>query len=356
MADYFEIDFLGVETAKSGDAITLRYSVNGATGVHVVDGGYVDTGDQIIEHLKKYYATTVIDNVILTHPDRDHANGLRKVLEQCTVKNLWINRPWIYADRLIDRFENYESVVALRKKLRSIYDATAMLEDIAVAKGIPIHAPIQGQNIGPFLVMAPTIERYLDLIVESDKTPEAVEESVLDNAVKGLLGVFKAAATYITSLWGEEYFPPGPTSRENEMSVVQAAILNGKSILLTGDAGREALQEVVDYAPVVGLALPGVNYFQVPHHGGRHNVSTEILDQIVGLRLAQKPTQFTWSAICSSAKADEDHPRKSVVRAMLHRGAHFAATEGKTIGFSEGITREGWYPVPQTDYPEEQEN
>lgn len=78
MADYFEIDFLGVETAKSGDAITLRYSVNGTEGVHVVDGGYLDTGDQIVEHLKTYYGTTVIDHVILTHPDRDHANGLRK--------------------------------------------------------------------------------------------------------------------------------------------------------------------------------------------------------------------------------------------------------------------------------------
>src|SRR5260221_14501556 len=100
MADYFEIDFLGVETAKSGDAITLRYSVNGTEGVHVVDGGYVDTGDQIVEHLRTYYGTTVIDNVILTHPDQDHANGLRKVLEQCTVRNLWINRPWIYADQL----------------------------------------------------------------------------------------------------------------------------------------------------------------------------------------------------------------------------------------------------------------
>ena len=55
MADYFEIDFLGVETAKSGDAITLRYSVNGTEGVHVVDGGYLDTGDQIVEHLKTYY-------------------------------------------------------------------------------------------------------------------------------------------------------------------------------------------------------------------------------------------------------------------------------------------------------------
>lgn len=66
MADYFVIDFLGVETAKSGDAITLRYSVNGTEGVHVVDGGYLDTGDEIVEHLKTYYGTTVIDHVILT--------------------------------------------------------------------------------------------------------------------------------------------------------------------------------------------------------------------------------------------------------------------------------------------------
>jgi hypothetical protein len=42
--------------------------VNGTEGVHVVDGGYLDTGDQIVEHLKTYYGTTVIDHVILTHP------------------------------------------------------------------------------------------------------------------------------------------------------------------------------------------------------------------------------------------------------------------------------------------------
>ena len=39
MADNFDIDFLGVETAKSGNAIMLRYLVNGIKGVHVVDGG-----------------------------------------------------------------------------------------------------------------------------------------------------------------------------------------------------------------------------------------------------------------------------------------------------------------------------
>lgn len=149
MADYFEIDFLGVETAKSGDAITLRYSVNGTEGIHVVDGGYLDTGDQIVEHLKTYYGTTVIDHVILTHPDRDHANGLRKVLEQCTVRNLWINRPWIYAEQLIDRFETYESVEALRRKLRSVYDATAALEGIALEKESPFMPRFRGRASAP---------------------------------------------------------------------------------------------------------------------------------------------------------------------------------------------------------------
>ncbi|WIE50664.1 hypothetical protein [Pseudomonas sp. GM17] len=356
MADYFEIDFLGVETSKSGDAITLRYSVNGAEGVHVVDGGYLDTGDQIVEHLKTHYGTTVVDNVILTHPDRDHANGLRKVLEQCTVRNLWINRPWIYADQLIDRFETYESVEALRRKLRSIYEATAMLEDIAEVKKIPIHAPLQGQRIGPFLVMAPTLNRYLDLIVDSEKTPEPVEENTFDSALGGVFRALKAATAYIKSLWGDEYFPPGPTSRENEMSVVQTAVLNNHRVLLTGDAGREALQEVIDYAPLAGLALPGIRYFQVPHHGGRHNVSTEILDQLLGPRLASMPDKHTWNAICSSAEADEDHPRKSVIRAVLHRGGHWAATESKSIRIGAGITRDGWVSIPQAAYPEDQES
>ncbi|HCL4085458.1 MULTISPECIES: ComEC/Rec2 family competence protein [Pseudomonas] len=356
MADYFEIDFLGVETAKSGDAITLRYSVNGTEGIHVVDGGYLDTGDQIVEHLKTYYGTTVIDHVILTHPDRDHANGLRKVLEQCSVRNLWINRPWIYAEQLIDRFEAYESVEALRRKLRSVYDATAALEDIAVEKGIPIHAPLQGQSIGPFTVMAPTLGRYMDLIVDSTKTPEAVEEGAMDSALSSIFRAVKAATSYIKSLWGDEYFPSAPTSRENEMSVVQSAVLNGHRVMLTGDAGREALQEVIDYAPFAGFTLPGIRYFQVPHHGGRHNVSTEILDQLVGPRLDSMPDKHTWNAICSSAKADEDHPRKSVIRAVLHRGGHWAATESQNIRIGAGITRDGWVSIPQAAYPEEQES
>lgn len=355
MTNFIEVDFLGVETAKSGDAIAVRYSFNGITKVHVVDGGYLETGDQIVEHLRTFYDTTHVDHVVLTHPDQDHANGLRKVLEECTVGMLWMNRPWLYAEELISRFATYNSVDALRQKLRLLYSAAVALEDLAIEKGIPISAPFQGATIGAFTVLAPTKSRYLDLIVDSEKTPEPTTEGLLTKAMEGVTKVVKAAANLIKAAWGEEYFPVSGTSSENEMSVVQFASIDGKHVLLTGDAGRGGLTEAADYAPVVGLSLPGIWAFQVPHHGGRHNVNTDLLDRWLGERLPSLLDKASWNAICSSAKADEDHPRKSVIRAMLHRGAHFSATEGRTVHIGHGIARDGWVSIPQIAYPEDQE-
>lgn len=356
MVDFIEVDFLGVETARSGDAIAIRYSVNGEISVHVVDGGYIDTGTQVVEHVKKYYNTTHIDHVVLTHSDNDHANGLRTVLEQCTVGMLWMNRPWLYADELIDRFSTYSSVGALRSKLRNVYSAPAALEDIANEKGIPIAAAFCGADIGAFKVLAPSKSRYLDLIVESNKTPDAVAEGFLEQTLEGIYKAAKTVVAVAKAAWGHEYFPAEGTSCENEMSVVQYALVNNRRLVLTGDVGRDGLTEAADYAPTTGLTLPGAWVFQVPHHGGRHNVNTEVLDRWLGKRMSNLPEKTTWSAVCSSAKEDVHHPKKSVVRAMLHRGAHFSATEGRPyIHAASGITRDGMSSIPQMSYPEEQE-
>jgi beta-lactamase superfamily II metal-dependent hydrolase len=356
MGDYFEIDFLGVETAKSGDAITLRYCVDEQKTVHIVDGGYIDTGLQIQEHVSNFYdGTTYIDHVVLTHPDQDHANGLRFILENYTVGTLWMHRPWLYASEIIHRFETYNSVNALINELKRNYAAVAELERIAEEREILILDPFQGASIGAFTVLAPTKSRYLDLVVNSNKTPQAIQENSVDSVMGVFSSVFKAARNFFAAIWGEESFPASGTSNENEMSVVQYAYLNSKHILLTGDAGRDALAEAANYAPYVGWTLPGVDFIQVPHHGGRHNVSTEILDRIIGPRLSENPSTYTCAAICSSAKADEDHPRKVVVRAFIHRGAHFAATEGSTVSYCIGMSRSGWSPLPQSEYPMEME-
>jgi beta-lactamase superfamily II metal-dependent hydrolase len=363
MSDFFEIDFLDIESPKSGDAIPIRYQLNGTPHVHVVDGGFQDCGDKVGKHIRAYYGNpSYIDRVVVTHPDRDHTGGLRTVLEEFIVGELWMLRPWLHAEEIVDRFARFTSVENLRRRLKEVYPNIAALEEIALEKNIPIFEPFQGAAIGPFTVLAPTKSRYLDLIVESERTPESVEEA--EETTFEALGRFveRAAAKAVALLraaWGEEVFSSEETSSENEMSVIQYSNLCGMRVVLTGDAGRTALSEAADYAPHVGLALPGIDRFQLPHHGSRRNVSSEILDRWLGPRLPARLQNGNakFCAVISSAKEDEDHPRKAVIRAAIHRGASVLATEGSDLRIGHNAPpRANWFAAQPLDYPEEQED
>jgi hypothetical protein len=363
MADYYEIDFLEVHTSKSGDAVAIRYEFAGEVFIHVVDGGYTNTGDALVQHINEYYGSpSYIYNVVVTHPDQDHAEGLQAILEHFTVGALWMLLPWNYVDELIARFDRYTNPDNLKKKLREAYPYLVELEKIAIRKGIPIYEPLQGAQIGAFTVLAPSRSRYLDLVVTSAKTPqEVVQDSLIAAAGRALLEVARTATSFIRAAWGQEVFPETGTSNENEMSVVQFARLCGEGIVLTADVGRDGLAEAAKYAPLVGLALPGgVKRFQVPHHGGRHNVSTEILDQWFGPRLPTPPAQGseTFTAIVSAARDDEHHPRKVVIRAFRHRGARCISTDdgrGTKRTSLNAPKRDGWEAATPLPYPDEME-
>lgn len=357
MSDFFEIDFLDVESKKSGDAIPLRYSIGGVTRIHVTDGGFQATGDLVVKHINKYYGDPkYIDAVIVTHPDGDHAGGLRKLFDEYEIGELWMLRPWLYADELIDRFGRFTSSDNLTIRLKEIYPNLAALEELAEEHGVKILEPFQGAKIGEFCVLAPSKTRYLDLVVESEKTPEATKEE--EESLAEAAGHFiKKAINFIKSAWGVENFPEDDTSPENNMSVIQYACLCDKKVLLTGDAGRAALDESADYAPYVGLQLPGIDRIQVPHHGSRHNVSTDVLDRWLGTKHDTRPDSESFTAIVSAAEADKDHPRKSVVRAFIHRGAKVTSTEGSDKRTSHNAPeREGWVAVTPLTYPEYQED
>lgn len=361
-SDFFEIDFLKVETKQSGDAIALRYRLNGIMSIHVVDGGFQDTGDHAVEHIQKYYGnSSIIDRVIATHPDGDHLGGLRVVLEQLQVRELWMLRPWLYAHEIIHRFKNVGSLDYLLRALKEAYPNVLALEEIATRKGIPIMEPFQGATIGAFRVMAPTRARYLDLVVNSGRTPDT-KEGAAKSVLLSTLGaaVRKAAeavSSFIKTAWGEEVFSSEDISAENRMSVIQYALLCDRRILLTADAGNDSFAEATAYAPSIGLNLPGIHEFQSPHHGSRRNVSTEMLDQWLGPRLQNQLAEGeqSFNSVISSAKADPDHPRKAVIRAIIHRGGHVVATEGRDILLQKNAHREGWSAVPCEAYPEEQE-
>lgn len=362
MSDFYEIDFLPVHTSKSGDAIALRYTSNGYQYIHVVDGGYYSTGPTLAKHITKYYGQNgqkpFINYVVVTHPDQDHAEGLQTILEEFDVGELWMLCPWHYIDQLIDRFARFTNLENLKARLKEDYPYIAKLEEIATRRNILIYEPFQGATIGMFTVLTPSVSRYFDLVVTSTKTP--AEASSRFSASGLFAEAVRLTKSFIRAAWGDEYFPSGGTSNENEMSVVQYAVLCNERVLLTADTGRDGLAEAADYAPLIGLNVPGdvIQKFQIPHHGGRHNVSTEILDRWIGKRLATPPAEGTghFTAIVSSAKEDEAHPRKVVVRAFIHRGGKVITTEEgvKRVG-RNAPAREGWVAVTPEKYPDDME-
>lgn len=362
MDDFFEIDFLSVESPKSGDAITMRYRMNGFTCIQVVDAGFTATGDHVVAHIQEHYANPHrIDHVVVTHPDGDHAAGVKAVLEAFQIGTLWMLRPWVYAPQLLQFFPRFQSVEALVARLRKIYRHLSALEETAALRGIPIAEPFQGATIGAFSVLSPSRPLYAGLILNSERTPESDADELLPApAVSALLaGILQRDLTLVRAGWGEEVFSSEETSAENNMSVVQFARIAGHRILLTGDAGRVNLEEALRFGPAVGWFPPGVDRFQIPHHGSRRNLSSEILDRIIGPIVPQwLPTgQGRTLAVVSSAKEDPDHPRKVVVRALIHRGARVFATEGRSIRLaSDALSLNGWTSVEPEAYPQEQES
>ena len=358
-----EIDFLAVGDRKqSGDAIALRYSQGDGTPyrIHVIDGGDQAAGVQMVDHIRTYYGNpTRIDTVVCTHGDGDHSSGLPKVIGEFEVGGIWMNRPWLYASSIIDAFKDKRMTEAsLERHLRAEYPILAEIEGVAKARRIPIYEALQGATVGAFAILAPSRERYINLIPEFSRTPEQAEShrshsSTRTNPLARVAQSVRDATGWIAETWGVETLAENPeTTASNESSVVQMATLDGERIVLTGDAGVVALGEAADYADACGSNLPGIDFIQVPHHGSRHNVSPSALDRWVGPRLPRDESRGT-IAYASVAKESKTHPRKKVVNAFIRRGAKVFSTKGTSMRHKREMPpREGWGPITALEFAE----
>jgi beta-lactamase superfamily II metal-dependent hydrolase len=135
---HYEVDFLPVGDSY-GDAIVVRYGDDqDGYWLHVIDGGRTDTSETIIDHIHKYYPGYYINHVVLSHADNDHACGLVSVLEHFEVKNLWMNRPWLYAQEVLEQFHGNFSLEGLITAMKEKHPYLVELEELAIKKGIQI--------------------------------------------------------------------------------------------------------------------------------------------------------------------------------------------------------------------------
>ena len=275
-----------------------------------------------------------IDFLCVSHPDQDHTVGILQILENFTVKRLYMNRPWLYSDDLWEYVTDHR--INLKKHLQDVYNYIAEIEASAQEKGIPIYEAFEGTQIEScFFVLSPAKAFYLQLLCESDKTLLEAKESAVEkwkNVLKRLAAKAKDVALTLSESWTHEELRENvSTTPENESSIILLGILDNAKILLTGDAGIRALDRAINYSTLIGVSLKSeVKFYQIPHHGGRHNVSPSILNRLLGGILPEGSIPDR-TAFASSAKGS-DHPYKMVTNAFLRRGVKpFTNNDGQTI-------------------------
>jgi len=339
----YVIDFLAVEnedsdSTKSGDAIAMQFQVPGETRprVVVIDGGYTAIGQQLVEHIQKHYRTTHVDLVISTHPDKDHLNGLKTVLDQLSVGELMMHLPWAHRPDAAHELSNYEAIVELY--------------GIAAQKGVLVTEPFTGEErfAGSIRIMGPTRARYSQLLDQMiTEAVDGVETARLGFNSKGHVLLASARKVLDKVL---AYFPvetlgdDDDASPRNQSSVITLLGLDDKRFLFTGDAGIESLGYAGDYyeATVGPFSTAPITFFQAPHHGSKHNLGKTILNRFFG-----EPTSpfGTFTAFISSAKASEKHPSPKITNALGRRGGSVYVTEGQGIAHGNYAGRAGWGPL-----------
>jgi beta-lactamase superfamily II metal-dependent hydrolase len=355
-----EIEFLPVGNgSKPGDAIVVRYGNVNAWELLVVDGGNLDSGKALVSHVKNNFGdNAVVTHALVTHPDTDHASGMREVLDGLPVRNLWLHIPWQFAAVARPYFANKNwTDQGLAQELRKEYDILDDLVTTALKKKIAIQRPFAGMSVGPFRVVSPYQNLYPYFIPQFDRTPDP-DQAALEAArfwigkppgfVAELLE--KAAAKlqhWITETWENERLRDGGvTSASNETSVVLYGDFGlGHRVLLTGDAGIWGLTMANCFAEQMGLAMQDFMFVQIPHHGSRRNVGPSILNTILGpIKPNGAPPHAT--AFVSAPKNDDTHPRKMVLNAFIRRGYKVGATQGSKIVFWGGFpARQGYGPL-----------
>ncbi|UNM07814.1 MAG: hypothetical protein H7A35_13260 [Planctomycetales bacterium] len=367
----YEIDYLPVGNSESkqlGDAIAMRFWNPERTEqlVITIDGGTLESGAAVVKHVKEFYETDTVDIAILTHPEADHASGLREIIKGLNVKRIFALVPWNHAEEIIDRVKQADArctVTSLKATLREAYPCFAEVEDLATERAIPIYEKFGsstrydlgvGTNI---CFLGPTREEYINKwLPEFSSLPQAGTAAVMAPVVKAVSQAFR----WIVETWDKELLlDPGPNevSSVNNSSLIFTLEHEDRRFLFCGDAGVPAIQNAIDLGIGLGIPANGYNFFDVPHHGSRRNLGPTILNQLMGVpRTAANPPS-EGSAFISAPPNDPKHPSKRITNALNRRARTVICTLGspKCHHSDDYNPRNGWSPATPTPYFDEVE-
>lgn len=348
----YEVDYIPVgDGERSGDAIVLRfgnlYGPREQQFVVVIDGGFQESGEALVNHIKTYYGTSHVDLVVSTHPDSDHTSGLTVVLEKLSVGQLAMHRPWQHADDIKNLFKDGRITASgLEERLEKSLQHASDLEALAIKKGIPMVEPFQGVTgfNGAIHILGPSQAYYETLLAGFRSTPEPISPLGI---LEPLWKVKEEVVRQIQDFWHIDLLDDDEdtTSAENNTSTIMLLNIDGHRLLFTGDAGKMALLNAIAYAEVLGISLTSMRFLDVPHHGSKRNLNSKILKKMNAT-----------TAFISANGETEKHPSKKVTNALQKHGAKVFVNHKSTLRHHHDAPDRGWNaasPEPFHSYVEE---
>jgi beta-lactamase superfamily II metal-dependent hydrolase len=353
----YQIDFLPIGNGACGDSVALRFGDLDSEDpseqtVVLIDGGFTDDANKISEHFEQWYGHKKIDLVISTHPDQDHINGLKGVVEKMDVGELWMHLQWLHQDVFLESLQSDFHNERLTERLVKALQSSASLAELASQKVPVIKEPFAGETVletahGTIRTVGPSRDYYESLLPQFlDWKPKT--SSQVTAVEKIILKLQKAAETFDI----ETLRDSGETSPQNNSSALTLIEYGDNKFLFPGDAGRDGLDLACEELEYLGNEAGSLTLVQVPHHGSRRNVGPTVLNRLLGSKLSSDGQQRGHGYV-SAAQLCDDHPKKVVLNAFRRRGYPVVSTEGVSRMLSLGGPDRGWtQSIPHPFYTE----
>lgn len=273
--------------AKHGDSLLLRYGDPADPKLIVIDGGptgvYKHALRPRLEELQNEAGGPLrIEVLMVSHIDSDHINGvlefsgelLKDVPRQSDyrVRTLWANSFDDEVKAVNDAAPAAIVPASLDPREASVAESRTLRSN-AQGLGWPEHKGFDG------LVMAPDdkgVPIDLDPLKLTVIGPRQVDlDALQDEWVKQIEKLKKEGKIDVASVGGLDQSPP------NLSSIVCVAELDGKRMLLTGDAqGPKVLAGLEAAGFLKSGETMDLDLLKLPHHGSSRNNTPDFLERL----------------------------------------------------------------------------
>lgn len=272
--------------ARQGDALWLEWGDPARPRALLVDGGPPSrlTGERVREKLAGRDPPGALELIVVTHIDSDHIAGVLRLLEERDVplepEDVWFNA-WRHLPTDILGAKQGEALSAEIRRRRLPWNAKFSGEAVVVPDAGPL--PVVELPDGLTLtLLSPTRTQLAALrpvwkreVEKAGLVPgvggEPPQEPQPDRLGDAALDPEELAAAP---------FEPDD-SAANGSSIAFLVEHDGKRLLLAGDAFADVLADSLRrLAAERGVDVIPLDAFKLSHHGGKHNLSPDLLDRV----------------------------------------------------------------------------